>query len=117
MEKKRGLLIGTTEKLSAPRPKRKVKTSTTKSVFAPVPTKGPYGTRDNQEKLILFLRGFRDGAAATAHRHPTELPYLKGYEEGSAARASAVRTFCEEIEHGPSQGILRCNTGDAPENR
>ena len=117
MEKKMGLLIGTTEKVPTPRPKRKVKTSTTKSVFAPVPTKGPYGTRDNQEKLILFLRGFRDGAGAHAHRHPEELSYLKGYEEGSKARAAAVRMFCDEIGHDPSQGILRCNIENAPENR
>jgi hypothetical protein len=117
MEKKMGLLIGTTDKVPTPRPKRKVNQSPTKSLFAPVPTNGPYGTRDNREKLVLFLRGFRDGAGANAHQYTTELAYLKGYEEGSAARAAAVRTFCEEIEHDPFQNILRCNIENATENR
>jgi hypothetical protein len=116
MSKKMEILVGTAELLPAPRPRRKGKTPSTPSPFAPVPTKGPYGTRDNREKLMLFLRGFKDGAGAHAYRYPTELAYRKGYEEGSKARAAAVRTFCEEIEHDPSQCILRCTTGDAPEN-
>jgi len=116
MPKKRAILVGTAEPLPNPRPRKKVN-PTPPSPFAPVPTLGPYGTRDNREKLMLFLRGFKDGAAATAHRHPTELPYLKGYEEGSRARAGAVRIFCDEIGHDPMQDILRCNTVDATENR
>jgi hypothetical protein len=110
------ILIGTAEKLTPPRPRKKVKTSHL-SPFAPIPTNGPYGTRDNREKLILFLRGFKDGAGSHIHQYTTELAYLKGYEEGSAARAAAVRKFCEEIEHDQSQGILRCNTENAPKNR
>lgn len=114
MPKERAILVGTTEQLSDPRPRRKVKANPP-SPFAPVPTNGPYGNRDNREKLMLFMRGFKDGAGAIAHRHPTELAYLKGYEEGSRARAGAVRKFCDEIGHDPSQDILRCNTGNAPE--
>jgi hypothetical protein len=115
---KNGILVGTAEVLPATSPRRKkVKEATVPSLFAPVPTNGPYDTRDNREKLMIFLRGFRDGAGASAYRHPTESAYLKGYEEGSKARAGAVKTFCEEIEHDPFQDILRCSTENAPENR
>ena len=117
MPKKRSILVGTPETLPDRRPKkaRGELVPERPSPFAPVPTNGPYGNRDNHEKLMLFRRGFKDGAGATAHRHPTEPAYMKGYEDGSKARSLACKVFCKEIGHDPTYDILRCNTGDAPE--
>ncbi len=98
---KNPIIVGSAKKL----PRRKAAHSP--SPFAPVPTNGPYGTRDNREKLMLFLRGFKDGAGMVAQRHPTEPAYVKGYEDGSEARAGACADFCEAIGHDPSDGILR----------
>jgi hypothetical protein len=118
MSKKRGLLLGTPESLPESHP-RKVQVSApeTPSPFAPVPTNGPYGNRDNHEKLMLFRRGFKDGAGAIAHRYPTEPAYMKGYEDGSKARSIACKVFCEEIGHDPTYDILRCIDENAPTTR
>jgi hypothetical protein len=67
-----------------------------------------YGDRPNIEKVMLYRRGFRDGAGDKAKRTVLKEPsYDKGYKDGSEAKAKAIHEFCREIGHDPALDILR----------
>lgn len=56
---------------------------------------------------MLYKRGFRDGAAALAYRHPTEPDYMRGYNDGLATSAGATQCFAAGIGYDMSRDILR----------
>lgn len=64
----------------------------------------------SNEKYQLFVRGFRDGAAIHAMRHPGLGAYELGYAEGQQARGRAVDAYAKKIGHVPT--ILRTATTD-----
>ena len=58
-----------------------------------------------REKYMIYARGWRDGGACTAMRHPDIPEYCQGYEDGSKARNEAITAYCKEIGYEPQ--ILR----------
>jgi hypothetical protein len=57
------------------------------------------------ERYQLYARGFRDGAAVHAMKHPGLGAYERGYAEGQQARRMATTSYAREIGYEPT--ILR----------
>ena len=46
----------------------------------------------DQERIMLFLRGFGDGARFGAHKHPESADYMEGWSKGERrARTAAIQ--------------------------
>jgi hypothetical protein len=65
------------------------------------------------ERYMLYVRGFRDGAAVKAMAHSGLGAYDRGYADGRDARASAADAYAKEVGYEPT--ILRLAT-DSPSN-
>ncbi len=61
--------------------------------------------RKPQERYMLYVRGFGDGAKCSAMRHESDLDYARGYSDGRSSRSMAVNDFCREIGYTPT--VLR----------
>jgi hypothetical protein len=61
------------------------------------------------EKFMLFMRGWKDGAGCHAIRHPDIQEYERGYQTGYGARAFAADAAAKRLRYKPS--ILRLAEG------
>ena len=45
-------------------------------------------------RIAYFRRGYGDGAKGSAHRHPENADYMRGYRFGTEDASAAVWAFC-----------------------
>lgn len=63
--------------------------------------------QSNNERVMLYRRGFHHGTAHLAKQHNSEPNYERGYADGLRALSTNLAKFCREIGHDPSMDILR----------
>ena len=68
------------------------------------------------DRLMLYRRGYGDGAKGSAYRHRDRADYMRGWNAGHADAAKSALAFCEQ------EGIAvpvptRIATSPAPEDK
>ena len=46
-------------------------------------------------RVAYFRRGYGDGAKGSAHKHPEDADYMRGYRFGTEDASAALAAFCE----------------------
>lgn len=61
-----------------------------------------------QERMMMFHRGFGDGARTSAHKHPDDEDYMHGWDKGNRRARIARLQFANRIGYSGDDGdILR----------